>query len=208
MTATDSLDHIVYVSPASPFARKVRVMVRECALTERIRLENVNTNALATDPTLMSVNPLGKLPALLRPDGKLICDSRVICRYLDDLGGAGLYPASRIWDVLTLEALCDGILEACVLMTYERRLRPEEKVFEEWIEAQWSKASRTLDVIDSQWMDALDGPLTAAHISVGCALGYVDLRHDARDWRATRPRLATWADGFLNRPAMNATAPA
>ncbi len=200
--------HKALVSPASPFARKVRVMVQECGLTGEVALQDVSSTALNSDPVLVAANPLGKLPALLQPDGTLICDSRVICRYLNELGGTDLYPATRIWKVLTLEALADGIMEACVLMTYEHRLRPAEIVFADWVEAQWGKAARTLDVIEAEWMEELEGPLTAAQVALGCALGYLDLRHDARGWRADHPKLAAWAEGFLARPAMAATAPA
>jgi hypothetical protein len=44
-------------------------------------------------------------------------------------------------------------------------------------------------------------------IAIGCALGYVDFRHGARDWRAGNPDLAAWFDAFDSRPAMMHTAP-
>ena len=114
-------------SPASPFVRKVRVMVHEAGLLERVEDMVVTTTALATDPVARRANPLGKIPALILDNGQAIFDSRVICRYLDDLSCVGLYPAERLWDVLTLEALADGIMEAAVLMVYETRLRSEEQ---------------------------------------------------------------------------------
>ena len=61
----------------------------------------------------VGANPLGKVPALERPDGPALYDSQVICRYLDDLAGGRLYPAKpRLWETLTLEATADGIVEA------------------------------------------------------------------------------------------------
>ncbi len=196
------------VSPLSPFARKVRVTLLETGLSDRVALENVSTSALESNPVLVAANPLGKLPALLREDGPMICDSRVICRYLDSLSGGRLYPEARVWEVLTLEALADGVMEAAVLMAYEHRLRPEEKVFPEWVEAQWAKAARTLSVIDARWMSHLAGPLDAAQIALGCALGYIDLRHGARNWREGNVNLAAWYEAFSARPAMQATVPA
>ena len=56
-------------------------------------------------------------------------------------------------------------------------------------------------------MSHLAGPLDAGQIAVGCALGYLDLRHDARSWRAGRPALAAWEARFAERPAMQATRP-
>jgi glutathione S-transferase len=120
----------------------------------------------------------------------------------------GLYPAPpRLWDTLVLEATADGILDAAVLMVYEARIRPEELRYGPWVEGQWGKVSRALDTLEARWMDHLAGPLDIGHIAVGCALGYLDFRHAARDWREGRPALAAWAAGFGARASMTATAP-
>ena len=148
-------------SPASPFVRKVRVMVHEAALSERVEDVAVTTTALATDPAARAANPLGKIPALILENGQAIFDSRVICRYLDDLSGAGLYPSDRLWDVLTLEALADGIMESAVLMVYETRLRPEEQRSAQWVDAQWSKITHALDALETNGFPAMEGALNS-----------------------------------------------
>ena len=153
-------------------------------------------------------NPLGKLPVLERADGPAIYDSRVICRFLDDLAGGRLYPPKpRLWETLTLEATADGIMDAAVLMIYEVRVRPEGARHGPWVEAQWAKIARALDAVEARWMPHLAGPLDTAQIAMGCALGYLDFRHEARNWRAGRPSLAAWAARFLDRPSMKATHP-
>ncbi|MBT9385896.1 glutathione S-transferase family protein [Pseudooceanicola sp. CBS1P-1] len=197
-----------FVSPASPFARKVRVTILEAGLADRVTLRNVATTALNSDPELVAANPLGRIPALLRGDGPLVCDSPVICRYLDSLAGTNLYPAERIWEVLSLEALVDGLLDSAVLMVYEHKLRPGEMVFAPWVEAQWQKVDRTLSEIETGWAEAMAQPLDGAQIALGCALGYLDFRHGDRDWRAGRPALAAWYETFAARPSMQATVPA
>ena len=164
---------------------------------------------MATDGALKAANPLGKLPCLVRDDGPAIYDSRVITAYLDDRLGAGFYPGgSRRWETLTLEATADGIMDAAILMVYERRVRPEAQQWDGWIEAQWSKAERAVGALNARWMSHLAGPLDIGHIGVGCALGHLDLRHDDRQWRATRPALAAWEATFAQRPSMVATRPA
>lgn len=198
----------LYHSPTTPFGRKVMVLMLEAGLADQITV--VEASGTPIDPGSMPVtrNPLGKIPALERAEGTAIYDSRVICRYLDDLAGAGLYPAApKLWETLTLEATADGILEAALLMVYENRIRPEERRFPDWVEGQWSKVARALDAIEAQWMDHLAGPLDMAQIAVGCALAYLDFRLDARNWRDGRPRLAAWEAGFAQRPAMQATKP-
>lgn len=193
---------------ASPFVRKVRVVVRETGQAGSVEEVQVMTTPVATADAVKAANPLGKIPALILDDGRTLYDSRVITRYLDSRAGAGLYPEDRLWDVLTLEATADGILEAAVLMVYEGRVRPEDKQFAGWVEAQWEKAIRSVDAINESWMDLLSGPINAAQIAVGCALGYLDFRHPDRDWRGDNPALAVWFAEFGARPAMQDTRPA
>ena len=197
----------LYTSPATPFGRKVMALILELGLEDRVEVINVAGTPLATGSLPVDQNPLGKIPALQTDDG-VIYDSRVICRYLNDLAGRALYPAvPGLWACLTREATVDGILEAALAMVYEVRLRPVDKQFPEWIEAQWAKVARALDVIETQWPDALGGPLEMPQIALACALDYLDFRLDARAWRRGRPRLAAWEAEFSKRPAMLATRP-
>ncbi len=198
----------LYHSPTTPFGRKVMVQILETGLKDRVEVIEATGTPLAPGSLPIGVNPLGKIPALVRDNGRVIYDSRVICRYLDTLTGAGLYGSDEaLWDVLTLEATADGILDAALLMTYEARLRPEPLRFPDWVEGQWAKIARALDMVERDWTGFLSGPMTMAHVAMGCALPYIDFRHDARNWREGRPRLAEWQAGFAQRPSMQATKP-
>lgn len=199
----------LYHAPASPFVRKVMVLLHETGATGRVALVPVAGNPL--DPGTLPVdrNPLGKIPALEREGGPTLYDSRVITRYLDDLLQARLYPAApRLWDTLVIEATGDGIAEAAVLMRYEMHLRPEATRSPAWAEAQWGKIDRTLAALEERWMSHLSGPLCMGQVAIGAALGYLDFRHAGRDWRKTRPALADWFLAFGARPSMQITAPA
>ncbi|MCM2563699.1 glutathione S-transferase [Lutimaribacter sp. EGI FJ00015] len=194
-------------SPASPYARKARVLIHEAGLADQVQEVPVKTTPMATDSSVAAANPLGKIPALLRDEGPAIYDSRVICRFLDTHASAGLYPDSRIWEVLTLEATADGILDSAISMVYERRFRPENMQSEDWVEAQWAKVSRSLDALGKIWISHLSGPLDMGQIALGCALGYLDFRHGDRGWRQGRGALDDWFAAFSERPAMQATTP-
>ncbi|SEO72374.1 Glutathione S-transferase [Salinihabitans flavidus] len=194
-------------APASPFVRKVRVTLLETGQWDDVEQVDVKTSPLASDPAVLAANPVGKIPALTRPDGPSIHDSRVICRFLDARARAGLYPDNRIWDVLTLEATADGIMDSAVLVTYETRLRAPEQQNEAWREAQWAKVDRALSALNTRWMSHLYGPLDMGQIAVACALGYLDFRHDARNWRKGNDALAAWFAEFSARDSMTATAP-
>ena len=197
----------LYTNGATPFGRKVSVVLHEAGRADEV--ETLHATGTAIDPSQMPVglNPLGKIPVLVRDEGPALFDSRVICRYLDDLYGLKLYPASRLWETLTLEALADGILDAALLMVTEARVRPEELRHAPWVDAQWGKIARALDAAEAGWMTQLTGPLTMGHIAMGCALGYLDLRHADRRWRTGRPLLEKWEAGFAERPSMAATRP-
>ncbi|WP_373357100.1 glutathione S-transferase family protein [Pseudoroseicyclus sp. CXY001] len=193
------------MSPNSPYVRKVRLLIREAGREAEVEEIAVATNAYDIHPEVAAANPLGRIPALLCPEGPALYDSRVITRYLDAKWGLGLYPEPRLWEILTLEATAEGILDSAVTMAYEVRMKdvPSEK----WLDAQWHKIAGALDAIESRWMSHLAGPLNMGQIAVASALGYLDLRHDARTWREGRPELAAWAARFAERPAMQATLP-
>ncbi|MBV1864010.1 MAG: glutathione S-transferase family protein [Rhodobacteraceae bacterium] len=197
----------LYSASASPFVRKCRVCILETGQEGAVEILDAVGTPLDSSNMPTSHNPLGKIPALVRNDGPALYDSRVITRYLNDLAGGTLYPKARLWETLTLEATADGIMEAAVLMIYEGRCRPEELQSNEWVDAQWTKAARALDAIESRWMSHLSGPLDMAQIATGCALEYLDFRHAARDWRAGRPELSAWQAEFARRPSMVATRP-
>jgi len=198
----------LYWSANSPYARKVLVLLHELDLMARVEVVPTAGGPLDPGTLPLALNPLGKIPTLERDEGPALYDSRVICRYLDALAGGRFYPAGVAqWETLTLEATADGIMDAALLMVYEDRLRPEDRRYPVWVETQWSKVSRALDVIEGRWLSHLNGPPDIAQIAVGCATGYLDLRHGARNWRDGRPGLAAWDAAYAMRPAMVATRP-
>ncbi len=184
------------------------MLLHECGRLDEVELVAVAGNPLAPGTMPVGQNPLGKIPTLERADGAPIFDSRVICRYLDDRFGAGLYPAGpRLWDTLTVEAMADGISEAAVLMRYETFVRPAAAQLPDWVEAQWAKIARALDAAEGTWAAHLAGTFDAGQIALACALGYLDFRHGARDWRAGRPGLAAWFVRVSERSGLAATVP-
>ena len=197
----------LFHSPTSPYVRKVLVLIAEAGI-EGIELVAAAGTPVAPDAGVIERNPLGKIPALCRENGPTLYDSRVICQFLDSSNNGRFYPdGAKRWDTLTVEATADGILDAALLMVYESRIRPEEIRYAPWVEGQWAKIDRALDVLETRWIDHLNGPLEMGQIAVACALGYIDFRHGSRDWRKGRPKLAAWEASFAKRPSMQATVP-
>ncbi len=197
----------LFYAAASPFVRKVLITLHETDQLDDVELVDATGTPLDASNMPTAHNPLGKIPALTRPDGPALYDSRVICRYLDARAKAELYPERCIWDVLTLEATADGIMEAAVLMVYEARCRPENMQSADWVDGQWDKIGRALDAVTTRWMSHLAGPFDMGHIAIGCALGYLDFRHGDRNWRKGRDALDDWFATSAERPSMSATRP-
>ena len=136
--------------PFSPYGRKVKIAMALKGLKDRIEVVQVDTNPL-DNPGITRVNPLGKIPALVIDGDTAIFDSNVICEYLDTLAPAPvLFPKGGVerMRTLTLGSLADGILDAALLLVYEKRFRPEEKWHEPWTDRQRTKIDRSLAVLE------------------------------------------------------------
>lgn len=198
----------LYYSPTSPYVRKVTVLAHETGQIDDLELISSTTAPTAPAAGLSAKNPLMKIPALERDDGPTLYDSRVICAFLDARAGANMYgEGARKWETLTLEATADGIMDAALLITFEGRLRPEDKRWDEWADAQWAKVEAACAALNTRWMSHMQGPLDMGQIAVACALSYLDFRHDARGWRQGCDGLAAWHATFSARDSMRATVP-
>ena len=195
-------------SPASPFGRKVKITSAMKCLDDQISVEKTDSNN-ANNPDLQRDNPLNKIPVLVLADGARIFDSPVICEYLDSLKSElRLFPASGSarFKTLTLGALADGIIDAALLLVYEKRFRPEDKWVEAWTDRQQVKINSALGSLEKS-PPAWSGSPDYGHVTLACALGYLDFRHKGK-WRAAHPKLVAWLDAFASAvPAFKATTP-
>jgi glutathione S-transferase len=189
---------ILRSTPSSPFARKVRIAVAVLGMADKIAVQETDLNDPAD--SIRKQNPLGKIPALVLNDGATLYDSRVILDYLDHLAGGGrIIPrdAPARYDALRLQALCDGALDASVLIVYEGRYRKENQRVQAWVDRQADKVKRTLDALEAT-PPPLDALPNVGQIALACLLGYCDLRF-AGDWRKTHPKLVAWLDKFAEQ---------
>jgi len=198
---------ILRTASASPFGRKVRIAASLLGLDGDITVERADT----MDPadSLRRQNPLGKIPILLLEDGTALFDSGVIVEFLDHHAGGGriIPPQPRArFAALTLQALCDGLMDASLLQVYEGRWRSADRHEPKWVAHQAEKVSRTLAVLEAE-APPIDATPHVGQIALACALGYQDLRFAGR-WREDHPHLVAWLDDFAARvPAFAATRP-
>lgn len=200
----------LYYNAASPFARKVMLVLHETGQLDRVTLQPTTLSPVAPVEELNNDNPAGKLPALRLADGNVIHDSRVILDYLDHQHvGIALIPreGSARWRRLTLASLADALLDAALLIRYEQALRPAEKHWDTWLDNQQEKVERSLAYFEQEAITELSSSFDVASISVAAALGYLEFRQPDLAWRNRYPRLANWYFEVSQRPSMQATQP-
>jgi len=197
----------LFGSPASPFARKVRIVLEE----RRIPHEYVVARGSAPGSPVPPYNPLGKVPTLVLDDGRGLYDSPVIVEYLDRLGsGPRLIPEApdERMEVRRWEALADGIAEATVAINHEYREPAEKQRAAAWFERQQQKIDRGLAVME-QDLGAAEfchgGRFTLADIAAGYALGYLDYALPQVEWRSRHPALARLAARLGERKSFSST---
>lgn len=189
----------------SPYARKVLVAAHETGLAGQLEVIHHETSPTRPNDDVIALNPLGKVPVLIRDDGVAIFDSSVICEFLDGLHeGRKLIPegGEARWLALRLQALAQGIADSGIAVRWEAVRRPEEVRWPTMRDAQLQKIAAACDLIERE--AELEGVPTIGEIAVATTLSWIEFR-DVYDFAAGRPQLAAWYKGFSQRPSMLAT---
>ncbi len=195
-------------SLASPYVRKVRIVMAEKKIEYDFALEDV------WSPTseIKASNPLGKVPCLVMEDGGAVFDSRVIVEYLDTVNPVNrLIPQggrSRV-EVRCWEALADGILDAGILYRLETA-RPEGQKSEDWRTRQMGKmttglAAMSQGLADRPWCSG--SAFSLADVACGACLGWLSFRFPQVEWAKTHPNLAKLYEKLMTRASFIETVP-
>jgi glutathione S-transferase len=197
-------------SPASPFARKVRISAIELGLIDQIELVPAKVApGEPNDEYSRDINPLKKLPALILDGGNVIIDSYVIVEYLDHIAGGGkLIPAAGAarWQVKSDHSLLQGMLDSMLLCRYEKMVRPEALRWQAWSDDHWNRAWNGMARFEKQ-ADVLSRPFDIVQIGLVCVLGYADFRFADCGWRKAYPKLAAFHEKMLERPSVKISVP-
>lgn len=193
----------VYSSTTSPFARKANMVVQLTGLSDHTDI--IYTNPFE-DASLRSINPLGKVPALVHGD-MLLTDSYLICEYLDDkAANLNLYRKGQVdyYQVQQVHMLCNGILDAAVATVMEKRRTTEHSDY--WLSRWDASISTALNILDVSQLGDTQHPHIGT-VALIAALGYLDFRHPERNWRKHYPAIAEWFSNFEHLPWVESTAP-
>ena len=196
------------IATPSPYARKVRVVLRE----KNIEFKEIVDVPLNRDTLTKNLNPLGKIPILIEDGKEPLFDSKVIIQYLDNLVPNPLfYPASPIENVSAklVEAAADGVSDALVLICLEN-VRQEKLRSSDWKDRQATKIYQGAKYL-SDYLGAkqfyVGDHFTIADVSAFSCLEYLDLRFPKFNWKIKHPNLKNYWDIHKNRQSYLETRP-
>jgi glutathione S-transferase len=199
-------------SLASPYVRKVRIVMAEKKLDYDFVLEDV----WSQDSMIAQSNPLSKVPCLIMEGGEAVFDSRVIVEYLDTLSPVGkLIPANgrERAEVKTWEALADGVCDAAILVRLEKHMpavRTPEQQSPAWVARQMDKVGKGIEAMARGLGDkpfCAGNAYSLADVATGSALDYLSFRFPEIGWADEYPNLAKLTAKLAQRQSFIDTAP-
>ena len=200
----------------SPYVRRVAIAMHVYG----IPFERYTRSVFSDADAIRTINPLGRIPALVLDDGEVLIDSAAILDYLDERVGSEprLLPSRgpERRKALQIIALASGTLDKAGAIVYEQTLRPPDKQLASWLDRCSVQVETGLDALEAltrgSWY--LGDSLSHADISVGCTLAYFPLRGLPQLSPARHPQLVRKAaacealDAFaLTRPATDEVMP-
>jgi glutathione S-transferase len=203
----------LYVTPASPWVRRVRVAILELGIEDRFEFvqtkwsHNWATQAVEHRPDFLEATPVVRIPALVTPDF-VLTDSHSICDYINgELGGFRLLAreGEPRWRALADMSIACGIIEAHISRRAEL-LRSERERSNDFIGKMRDRELRCFAALETRVPD-FGATFDLARITTAVACGYESWRY-GDEWRGVAPKLAAWHDGVAQRPSMKATEPA
>lgn len=193
----------LFYSANSPYARMVRIALREMGLSDRVT-ETLCALRTADNPALAH-SPLGRVPLLVTDDGAALSETRIICHWLDErdparpLFGPDPEPAAA----RAQDGLITGLLDGLVAWIREARRAPGIRSAA-MIEAEAARAAACLTALESETIPDVPAYRACALVA---ALTLLDSRALMPGWQSGHPHLAAWLARQSARPAVAETAP-
>ncbi len=198
----------LYITANSPYARLARIVVLEKRLEGRV--EQVMAKTRQTDSPYYQVNPSGRVPCLVLPDGRRLEESQLVCHYLDHLDAVPRFepPAGEATlEVRRLEALARSLVDGLSVWIREG-FRPQDERSPGIIAHERSRAARLIDVWEAEvGHPAVQGALgNMAQLTLITAL-QLEYWNPDFEWRDGHPNLVSWAESLADKPSIRETMP-
>lgn len=200
-----------YTSTRAPNPRRVAMFMAEKGLTDIEHVQIDLGTAQHRSAEYLARNPFGRVPALELDDGRLLCETRAICTWLEghapepNLMGEG-------YDERAFIEMADRRVELylffgianCIRHTHPGLAALEQPQFPDFGSSQGEKMRET-----ARWLDRTlaEQPFVAgqrftiADITAFCALEFARGLMRFRPGQEGMPHLQAWRDRIAERPS-------
>ena len=198
----------IIIATPSPYARKVRVILRE----KKIDFEEIIDVPWNANTLTVGFSPLRKIPILLRNGHEPLFDSKVIAQYLDNYEPKPLFYPMNSEDNISarlIETVADGICDAIVLVFLENS-RQKTLRSKNWIKRQEEKIFEGVKYLSNYVEEKkyfVGNHFNIADVCGFSCLEYLDLRFPKFKWRNEHPNLETYWNIHKNRQSFKETKP-
>jgi glutathione S-transferase len=200
----------LYTSARAPNPRRVAMFMAEKGIsldTQLIDLGKLENR----DPAFLAKNPFGRVPALELDDGRVLCETRAICSYLE-----GVYPEPNLmgegFEERAFIEMADRRIELhvfagianCVRHTHPGLAALEQPQFPDYGAAQGEKMrewARWLDQTLAAQPYVAGQRFTIADITAFCAMEFARGLMKFRPGQEGMAHLQAWRDRMAERPS-------
>ena len=194
----------LFTNTTSPFARIVRIALREKGLTDT---EERIVNPWADDAGLLAANSAARVPVLVTDDDENLSESLLILLWLEKQFPFPSLVAGNIGNVLQVSGIAFGVMEAAVHKLVGRVICGP--TFDE--APVGLRRRRTiltgLEQLEANPPKYIDGTPDLSVIIAIATLDYVIFRFGEQSWLKTFPRLNEIREQLSNRASFRDTFP-
>ncbi|MYM27737.1 glutathione S-transferase family protein [Duganella sp. CY15W] len=200
-----------YTSSRAPNPRRVAMFIAEKGLTDIAQVQIDLATVQNRSPEYLALNPFGRVPALELDDGRILCETRAICSWLE-----GHAPEPNLmgdgYDERAFIEMTDRRVELHLFYgaaNYIRHTHPglailEQPQFPEYGAVQGERMRET-----ARWLDQVLATqpyvagqrFTIADITAFCALEFARGLMKFRPGQEGMAHLQAWRDRIAERPS-------
>ena len=188
----------LYYTVISAFSRKCRILARELDIIQDIK--EIITTMRSNDSLIMSINPTGKVPALITNEQQLITESYAICNYLEKIANTNINSDNNNdnWTINGYETVACQVLESIVYRSIEKNNKPKDFIYKETNDYEKFKVNRALDFLEKKAPE-YNFNINRVQITICLAFNTMYRNFPEENWIENRPLLNSLVEGFKQR---------
>ena len=188
----------LYYTVISAFSRKCRILARELNIIQNI--QEIITTMRSNDSIIMSINPTGKVPALITNENQLITESYAICNYFEYIADTNINSDSNHdnWKINGYETVACQVLESIVYRSIEKKNKPKNFIYEETTNYEKFKVNRALDFLEKK-VPEYNSYINRVQITICLAFNTMYKNFPEENWKENRPLLDSLVETFKQR---------